>query len=55
MDEKLFQKFMGIRFPHERDQAYIQEWRERFQGGNPENYMDSVSREAYRMAKKLLY
>jgi len=54
-NEKLFEKFMELRFPRERDQSYIETWRNRFFGGNPEKYMDSESFEAYKMAKKLAF
>jgi hypothetical protein len=55
MQEKIFEKFMELRFPRERDRSYIEEWRDRFRGGDPEKYMDSQSFEAYKMAKKLVF
>jgi hypothetical protein len=48
MNEQIFNKFMKKRFPHERDQSYIEEWREKFIRGNPEKYMDSKSLQIYR-------
>jgi hypothetical protein len=54
-NEEVFNKFIALRFPRERDQGYIEEWRERFMGGEPENYMDSQSLAAYNMAKKLVF
>ena len=54
-DKAVFKKFMALRFPNERDLSYIEEWADRFRGGNPEKYMDSVSLEAYKMAKKLVF
>lgn len=54
-NEKIFEKFIALRFPHVRDPSYIDEWRGRFMGGEPERYMDSQSLAAYRMAKKLVF
>jgi len=47
---KVFAKFMRIRFPHERHSLYVQEWANRFASGHPESYMDSQSLEAYKTA-----
>lgn len=55
MNEATFREFIKIRFPGKVDPSYIEEWRERFQGGHPENYMDSESLQAYQMAKSLTY
>jgi hypothetical protein len=51
----VFKKFIALRFPNERDQSYIDEWVDRFRGGEPEKYMDSQSLAAYSMAKKLVF
>lgn len=52
MNEEVFEEFMKLRFPRERDQAYIEEWRDRFRGGFPQMYMDSESLAAYKEAKR---
>lgn len=48
MDEQVFKEFMKRRFPHERDESYIEEWRGRFWSGRPEVYMDNQSLEVYK-------
>lgn len=47
MDTVIFEEFMEIRFP-KADRDYIEDWRKRFQGGNPEKYMDSKSLKIYK-------
>jgi len=51
-DRGLFITFMQLRFPNEDFESYIMEWVGRFQTGNPENYMDSISRSCYEQALK---
>ena len=46
---KLFIEFFSTRFPDENDNitSYVDQWAERFKGGEPEIYMDAWSKKIF--------
>lgn len=47
LSQKLFIEFMETRFPNETDKSYIIEWISRFNSGEPEKFMDNISKKIY--------
>ena len=45
--KNIFDEFMDRRFPNEKDERYIREWRDRFATGSPQEYMDGISLRIY--------
>lgn len=46
-DLSVFVRFMCMRFPNERSEAYVQEWVDRYCSGRAISCMDCDSRKAY--------
>lgn len=45
--QRFFIQFINLRFPCEECRAYLLEWKDRFNSGNPESRMDFESRRIY--------
>jgi hypothetical protein len=52
-DRYVYTQFMKSRFPNEKCEGYAGEWAGRFKTGQPEVFMDDISRKKFEKAKKM--